>query len=235
VPYLLELLDEPTELSLAAPEPVAPSEPDGRALPQASGRSRYRLRLPMAGLPDATLRLETSARVFTRTVTVVTRDVARDAPTGTDALVDATWRHADPETPAPPLEISLGARLPGEEMFVLVDDGDNQKLPVVRPTILLPTYRLRFFRQAGTALTLLYGRTDIGAPRYDIQLIAPRLLDAAATEIAAVPEGTDAIGTTHLPQVVFWVVLGVVVLALLLLVARLVRASPAPAPGDAAG
>jgi hypothetical protein len=231
VPYLLETLDEPTELPLATLEPVTPrTDVDPRTLAGAGTRTWHRVRLPFGGLPNATLRLETSTRVFARDVAVITRELPRDAqPQYTaDAVVRSTWLHDDPESAAPPIEIGLGSRrLASDSLFVLVDDGDNQKLALTRATLLLPTYRLRFFRQAGVPLTLAYGSRDISAPTYDIQLIAPRLLDASAVDITAAPAQAAAGAASPMPQRAFWAVLAAAVLVLLVLIARLVRAGPA--------
>jgi hypothetical protein len=236
VPYLLETLGEPTEVALSAPRPVkARLDVDSRILPNAGARTWYRVALPLAGLPDATLRLETSARVFQREIAVVTRELPRDArQLIADQVVDLPWAHDDPESAVPPIEITLGSRrLTSDSLFVLVDDGDNQKLPLTRATMLLPTYRLRFFRQPGASLRLVYGRTDLPSPRYDLALLAPRLLDAAAIEVTAAPEHAAAGAASSTPQRAFWAVLAVAVLALLALIARLVRAGPVPAPEDA--
>jgi hypothetical protein len=97
--------------------------------------------------------------------------------------------------------------------------------------LLLPSYRLRFVREAGASLRLVYGRADLAAPRYDIELIAPRLLDAAAEEVTPQPEDQRAAVFSGTPRLVFWGVLGVVVIALLVLIARLVRNGP-PAAAD---
>jgi hypothetical protein len=232
VPYLLEVLDEPTEVALPAVVPTKPRENiDRRHVADADSRTWYRLRLPYAGLPQATLRLSTTARVFSREIGIVTRDLPREAraEASLDRTVNASWTHDDPESPAPPLEIALGARLSSDSLFVLVGDGDNQKLPIAGATLLLPSYRIRFFREPGAALTLLYGRGDLGAPRYDLQLIAPRLLDAPADEVRPAPEGGGTGAPSDRPQIVFWAVLGVAVLVLLVLIARLVSgAASAP-------
>lgn len=229
VPYLLEQLDEPIELALPPLEPTSASTSiDARGIPGAASRTWYRLRLPYTGLPDASLRLGTSARVFTRDIGVIIRELPRDAApgAGADRTAGATWTHSDPDTPAPLLDIPLTGRLRTDSLLVLVDDGDNSKLALEKPTLLLPSYRLRFFRQEGASLRLLYGKADLGAPRYDIELIAPRLLDAAAEEVTADPEPAGAVSFGPRAKVVFWGVLGVVVVVLLLLIARLVRAGP---------
>jgi hypothetical protein len=236
VPYLLEVLDEPTELALPALELTSPRATiDQRVVRGAATRTWYLLRLPYAGLPGAALRLSTGARVFTRDVDVIMHELRRDAASdaGVDRTASLSWTHDDPDTPAPSLDVPLGARLRTDSLLVLVDDGDNQKLPLAKPTLLLPSYRVRFFREPGASLRLMYGRPDLPAPRYDIELIAPRLLNEAAEEVTPEPEraGTEALGRT--PQLVFWGVLGVVVLVLFALIARLVRNGPSAGTGDA--
>jgi hypothetical protein len=236
VPYLLEMLEEPTELTLPALEPIAArATVDSRVVPDAATRTWYRLKLPHAGLPDASLRLSTTARVFSRDIGVIMHELQRDAASdaGFDRTTSAAWTHDDPDTPAPSLEISLGARLRTDSLFVLVNDGDNQKIALTAPTLLLPSYRLRFFREPRASLRLLYGRADLAAPRYDMALIAPRLLDASAEEVAVEPEQTTAVTFGRVPQLVFWGMLGIVVVVLLLLIARLMRNGPAVAEDQA--
>ena len=236
VPYVLEQLEEPTELALAAPTPTNARENiDRRAAPDAATRTWYRVALPYAGLPDATIRLATSARVFSRDVAIVTRDLPRETQPEEyfGRTVNGRWSHDDPDSPASPLEISLGARLPSDSLFVLVNDGDNQKLPISSATLLLPSYRIRFFRPPGSALTLVYGRRDLGAPSYDLALLTPRLLDAPAQEIAVATESGGTPNTAGVARIVFWSVLGLAVAVLLALIARLVRGGPAPDAKDA--
>ncbi|MEO8624853.1 MAG: hypothetical protein ABI625_27465, partial [bacterium] len=229
VPYLLELLEEPTEVSLPALKSTNPrANTDPRVVPDAARRAWYAVQLPYVGLPDASLRLGTSARVFTRDVGVVTHELRRDAASdaGVDHMATASWTHDDPDSPAPSLDIPLTARLQTDSLFVLINDGDNQILPLTNATLLLRSYRLRFYREPDAKLRLLYGRADISAPRYDIQLIAPRLLDAAAEEVTAEPEHGSAPTLGRTPKLVFWGVLSLVVVVLLFLIARLVRTGP---------
>src|SRR5205823_14850234 len=108
--------------------------------------------------------------------------------------------------------------------------GDNAPRPLRDATLLLPAYRLRFFRDGHTPLVLVYGRPDLGAPRYDLALLAPRLLGAPAQEIAAGAERavTNVTGVT--PTVVFWCAPAPAVPVLLGLSARSLRPRVAPAP-----
>jgi hypothetical protein len=61
---------------------------------------------------------------------------------------------------------------------------------------------------------LLYGRPGLAAPTYDIALLAPADSPPGATSTAA---------AGRIPQVVFWAVLGLAVLAMVGLIARLLK------------
>jgi hypothetical protein len=238
VPFLVERMDEPLSVTLPAPERVT-SKGD---LPS---RSRYRIRLPYSGLPAGRLVVHTDARVFDRDVALQIQPSADDDPrarTGPVTLATTSWRHADPELPAPALTIELPPLRVGE-LTLVIDEGDNAPLPIRAATLLLPAYRLRFFRDAHTPLTFLYGRSDLTSPRYDLALLAPRLLGAPAHDVVAGPEreGADVTGVT--PTIVFWCALGAAVLVLIVMIARLLRpgggapatpASASPTPTSSA-
>jgi hypothetical protein len=55
---------------------------------------------------------------------------------------------------------------------VVVDEGDNQALPLSAPRLLLPAYRLRFFPMSEAPCLLLYGQRDLEPPRYDLAPLA---------------------------------------------------------------
>jgi hypothetical protein len=230
VPFLVERLDEPLAVTL----PALARLTSGR---DASTRSRYRVTLPYAGLPSSRLVLHTDARVFDRHVSIEMLPSAEDDPrarAGPVTLATTQWRHTDPELSAPALTIELPP-LRVRELSLVIDEGDNAPLPLRDGTLLLPAYRLRFFRDGRTPLTLLYGRSDIGAPRYDLALLAPRLLGAPAQDAVAgaEKETTNVTGVT--PTVVFWCALALAVLALLILIARLLRPSSGAPTMPAAG
>jgi hypothetical protein len=82
---------------------------------------------------------------------------------------------------------------------------------------------LRFVRDSRTSLTLLYGRSDLGPPRYDLALLAPRLLGAPARDVVPGSERDVTRVTGVTPTIVFWCALALAVSALLILIARLLR------------
>lgn len=227
VPYLLETLDEPLVLKLPAPQRA--EDPRPRSGPGEAGRlSFYRVELPFERLPASRLELESTARVFSRRVAVLReRFGGRPETAGTFAEVaSGAWENADPDRKAPALLLHLHAG-EGRELVVSIDDGDNAPVPLVRASLLLPAQRLRFVREEGVALTLVYGQAGLAPPRYDLELLASRLLGAPAFEAALAPPAPEAVEREAGPKL-FWAALVGAVVALLLLVARLLRRGPAP-------
>lgn len=226
IPYVVERADSAIVLTLPAPAARKPATTiDGRLPRDADRRNWYRVDLPLIGVPNATLVLETSARVFRREITVVEGAAAN---ANYRRVMTEFWSHDDPAKTAPSLSVSLPSRLRSDSLFLLVDDGDNDQLPITKATLRLPTYTLRFFRDSGSALRMVYGRSDLAAPRYDLALIGSQLKDSAATEIALGAERAVDDPAGSVPSVVFWSVLVATVLILLVLVARLVRGADKP-------
>ena len=92
---------------------------------------------------------------------------------------------------AAPLVLDLPS-LDSTDVRLVVDEGDNQPLPLEPPALEVRTWRLRFVRGTGAELWLVYGRRDLGAPRYDLALLRDQLKDAAASEVTAEPESAPA-------------------------------------------
>ncbi len=228
IPYVIERQDEPLILPLP---PLEKAQMQTRAgdVQRAASLSYYRLRLPFASLPAARLVLTTSAHVFRRDVgIVIEKNPANDREEPwTHRVASATWMHAEPATPADPLFLKLPS-LETADAMVVVEEGDNSPLPLDSASLLLPSYRMRFFRKAGDDLILYYGLGGIEAPEYDLTLLAPHLIGAAAEEIsfgsgsASADRQAAAYSTS---TIVFWAVLGVAVIVLSMLIARLIKKS----------
>lgn len=219
IPYLVERQSAPLSLPLPALARRA-KQGDPPSL------SRYPVELPYPALPSARLVLATSARVFDREVRLVEVPMAgrKEREPEERTVARTAWRHADPETPAPQLTLELPGRA-AARYDLLVEEGDNDPLPLAPPRLLLPADRLRFFYPAGASLQLLYGQPGLAPPRYDLALLAPRLLGETAREIALGPERRrspepDAEATG---RKIFWGALVGAVLVLLLVLGRMLR------------
>jgi len=220
VPYIQERLGEPTILDLPELLPM-PEQADER-------QSAYRLTLPYASLPAARVTIATTARVFERRVRLVREEARnpRDPPIRV-TLDEQLWRNGDAEREAPPLRLQVPA-LAGAELLLIVDEGDNSPLQLESPKLYLPSYRLRFVRRTEEPLWLMYGQDRLAAPRYDLALLAPRVLGARVPEVALSDheEELPAVEQGRIGTIVFWCALVLALIVLFGLVARLLRRGP---------
>jgi hypothetical protein len=219
VPYVVERREQPMAIGLT-PERADPPIPTAA---RRANTSSYRLRLPSPSLPPSEIEIETSARVFQRGVQLSIARApdrrARDARLET--ITATTWDHTSAEDPAKSLTLSVAPR-DASELWLLIDEGDNTALPITAVRLLLPSYRLRFYRPERSSLTLVYGRTDLLAPRYDLALVSKDLLDADAVEVSPLAERqTRSPHQSLMSPLQFWVFLSVAVVILLAIIVRL--------------
>lgn len=223
IPYLLERRDEPLIVDVPIERKGLPSG----VRTGSNAASTYAVHLPYRELPDARLVLTTRARVFRRTATLGVAIPATDRqPARFAQLATVPWVHADESVSAPPLTFAVPSRFTGD-LFLVVDEGDNQPLPIDKATILMPSYAVRLYRRPSLPLRMVYGNDKIGSPQYDLQLLAPQVLGRAAEDVTAAPEralsgGSDA-SMELVSPVVFWSLLTMAVVVLLGLVVRLMR------------
>jgi hypothetical protein len=224
VPYVTERRDEPLEL----PVTIENRDPAVPETASAAGRvrSEYLVRLPYTDLPSAQLVIETSSRVFQRAVELwIARPPDRNhrAP-WRDIMASTTWSHVENDEAASALILPL-PRVGGTEVWLSINEGDNSALPLQGARLLLPSYRLRFYRRPGAVLRLVYGRSDLAAPRYDLALLAPQVLGVEAQELTAAPAtgGDVAARGEFISRRTFWFFLSTAVLVLLGLIVRLAR------------
>jgi hypothetical protein len=224
VPYLVERRNEPLVVALAMTS-TTPAAAELRSAP-GHDRSTYLVKLPYADLPGASLAIQTSARVFRRQVRLAVdrpADRQRRDP-WVAVIVETSWTHADQDSAAPALVLPV-RRSAGSDVLLTIDEGDNSALPIDSIQLLLPSYRLRFFRPSDAALRLSYGRNDLTSPQYDLALLTPRVMGAEATEILAGSETAAAGpgGASFISPAAFWSLLAGAAIVLLALIVRLVR------------
>ena len=236
LPFLVERRDEPLSIALK----IAPvKDPQAPELKSSGSRSRsiYAVTLPHASLPAGKLVVETSARVFQRTARIGIEHLAdrnRRDPWFETRMAE-TWRHADEGTPAQALTFSLDSSAE-TDLRLVIDEGDNAPLPITAVKLLLPSYRLRFYAssEGREAIRLVYGRNDLQPAQYDLALLAPRVMGSPASEVstAAPSAAAPSAANSFVSPRTFWVVLGIAVLVLLALIARLLKAQDGAGDGD---
>src|SRR5262249_18003807 len=139
----------------------------------------------------------------------------------------AEWTRLRDDAPAA-LVITLTAAPQTARLILEVDDGDNPPLPLSDFRCDYRPPRLLFKASPGADLYLYYGRPDAAMPRYDLRLVADEILAAQPVEAALSAQEilkAKAWWEVSLPsgatKYLFWGVMGVVVLALLGVLAKL--------------
>jgi hypothetical protein len=220
MPYIVERRNAPQVLALPVPA--------RRAVGQSS---LYRFDLPYAIWPDGTrFVVATDARTFERDV-VLRRAADSHRNRRGRALHQTTWRSTDAGSPAPPLQFDLSVSR-ARSIEVVVDEGDNQPLPVTSARIELPTIGLRF-HHPGKPLFLLYGNRRARQPRYDLELRAKEVLAAPARDLT-LPRIASTRGNEEgrRDRWMFWIGIAVAAVVLMALLAKLLRSETSRAPND---
>jgi hypothetical protein len=155
-------------------------------------------------LTVASLVVETAEPLFTRPVSIVVRQVAENVIAERVLARDTIYRVAiTGSKPAERLEIPLDLSLPGHELLMLIENGDNAPLQIanVRATR-RPVFAVFLARTAGT-YQLATGNRRCAAPQYDVAALAGQLKDAQATPLAiSAPTNNPAYRPTEaLPEI----------------------------------
>jgi hypothetical protein len=123
-------------------------------------------------------------------------------------------------------------------LFLETQNGDNPRIELDQSRLFYPATRLLFKAGREDHVFLYYGNPEVGAPRYDLSLVADQLLTAdKATASLAAPEQLrkPSWGEGRAPGtggVLFWGILVLVVVVLLVIIGRLLPKSP---PAETAG
>lgn len=229
IPYLVER----PALTRTAPVVIAPAND-----PKHPRVSRWQLKLPHAGTPITRITLTSPTALFQRQLTLTEK--ISDARTGdvVRPLASATWSHAPGNEPALVLTLNFP---PATDTLVLeTDNGDNPPLALAAALASYPVTRLLFKTEFASpasngveGLAIYYGNPEVAAPRYDLSLVAGQIL--AAEKHVATLDVEQVVKANGWPAgalsaakggVLFWTVLGVVVVVLLVVVAKLLPKSP---------
>ena len=191
--------------------------------------SRWRLELPQARLPITRVRAEPKSTLFERDVRVF--EEVNDPNRGRmeSLLGHASWARR-PGDKAGPVELMLNRAPQGSSIYVETDNGDNAPLDLGTFQVFLPVVELRFRVPSGVEVELCYGNPAAAAPRYDLSLVAPQVLAAAATEATLAATETDhsPAGSTSPPTaLVLYLALALVVGGLIFIITRLLPKKPA--------
>jgi hypothetical protein len=221
------ILEQPALARSIALTPVV--EPD----PKRPSMTIWRLALPQAGLPVQRVVLSATTTLFQRNFRLYEKRSSNDGGAFEITLASGDWsRTPEPGHPATRV-FEIGERSRTNTLWLETDNGDNPAITLGGVQAVYPVVRLVFKAGATDGLQLAYGNSRANAPRYDLSLVAVKLLTASRNP-ATLPKSTtaDADATDGLfaglrAGTLFWIVLGLVVVVLLVVVSRLLPKPPA--------
>ncbi len=197
--------------------------------------SRWILKLPHSGLPLNRLVCEDGRSVFQREMTLYLETTGERGEKYLAVLNQETWTQTpDHNQKQFSIDPSTVLRAP-DTLYLQTDNGDNPPVDFKNFMAFYPVTRILFKAKADDSLLLCYGEPYVKAPHYDLSLVANELL---AADKATASLGTEEVlkqpetpkGTPGKGGAVFWGILGLVVVALLVVIARLLPKSDVQPP-----
>jgi hypothetical protein len=173
----------------------------------------------------------TAPSYFSRHAVVLEQEVDARGAAGTRTLGAAGWeKRAEDE--AAPLTISI-ARPASAAIRVEIENGDNAALAIGPVAIWTSVPRIDFVYLPDDRLTLVSGAADVPPPRYDLELVASRVLSAPAlpAKLASRPAPVTPRAETKTPRWL-WIPVAAAAVLVALVLARTLRA---PGGGASSG
>ncbi len=192
-----------------------------------AGKSQWRIRLPYAGVPLSALRFTVQEPLFQRTMELYEEIQDERGEKLNQPLGQATWVRMNGETKEGFL-VTLNRAPSTDQVFMETSNGDNAPIHLISVQGYYPTQSLVFKASADPGLFLYYGQNETAAPQYDLNLIANELINAlpsqatlgAETVLKVQPWWEVPLPDNKLRHV-FWMVMAAIVLALLIVIAKL--------------
>ncbi len=224
IPYVLE---QPALARSLTITPVATPDKKRPAV------SVWQLPLPQAGLPLRRLVLTTTTPLFQRQFRIYERLAGADGGHFENTLASDQWSRT-PEPGVPESHVfELLDRTGSDTLWIEADNGDNPAIALGAVQVVYPVVRLVYKVAEPDGFALAYGNKNASAPRYDLGLVAVKLLTSSRNIAQLAPgEAGPAVGRSWNPftgansRYVFWGALALVVIALLGVVAKLLPKPP---------
>lgn len=218
LPYLLERSARVDRLSLDAR-----IEPDL----ENPSYSRWRLDLPIDGLPVNELTCSAETPLFKRSMSLYEIITNRRGEKLKRLLGSGNWV-VTPQSRTNRLSLVLSETPKTAALYLETDNGDNPAVQMTEFSVAVPVTRVLFKSGAGMPCEIYYGNPNAFHPKYDLSLVAADLLEADPVEVQ--PGSEVRLGNkpwfadesmTGVGGILLWGVLGLVVIGLLAVIARM--------------
>ncbi len=229
VPYILDQ----TSITRAITPQVGPTND-----PQRPKISRWSIKLLHASLPLTRLTCASTTTLFRREVMLFEEATDERGAQYARSLGQASWVQT-PGQPTNQLVLFLSNRPLTDTLFLEMNNEDNPAINLGNFQVYYPATRLLFKASSSSDLFLYYGNREAGFPQYDLSLVGSQLLTSQKSAASLAVEEqlkklpwSETSAATGLTGFLFWGVLGLVVAALLVVIARLLpRSTPAERTG----
>ncbi len=222
IPYLVEQTDLSRSIALNLE-----SASDGKR----PTVGLWRATLPRPRLPIRRIAMSSSTPLFERHFRIYEALHRGDGSTYESLLAEGDWQRTTGESDSANHVLDFQQPLQGDTFWIETDNGDNAPIVIKEARVIHPVTRLVFRTAATDDVALVYGNREATAPRYDVRLIAGKLLAATRNQASlGAPNATKSSrftmsGLKEGP--LLWAALGLVVIVLLTAVAKLLPKPPA--------
>ena len=189
--------------------------------------SRWILKLPQPSLPLTRLTCSAKTSLFQREITAYELVHDERGEAYQHLLGRASWTRTSSWWKKD-FSLALDSSPQSDTVILETENGDNPPIELENFQLFYPATRILFRANPGDVLFLYYGNPDVNSPRYDLSLITGNLLAASKADASiGAEEQLKKPWQTKLEKagrggLVFWAVLALVVVALLVVIARLV-------------
>ena len=219
IPYVLEQPD------LARSQTITPVIVPDAKRPTVSV---WQVVLPQSGLPLRRLVLSSATPLFSRQCRIFEKVTNQNGITAELTLATGQWSRM-PQPGVPEIRaFELNDRPRTNTLWIETDNGDNPAITLDAVQVVYPVVRLVFKVADTEGFALAYGNPRANTPRYDLSLVAVKLL-TASRNVAQLPADGSGVANTESAgffggidnRYIFWVALSLVVIVLLVVVAKL--------------
>jgi len=196
-------------------------------------KSVWQVRVPQTGLPLTRMVLTTSTALFERQFRLFEKIPDNNGGSYEYNLAAGAWSR----TPEPGVPVTrafdLLDRMHTNTLWIETDNGDNPAIALTAVQATYPVMRLIFKTGETDGFALAYGNRTATAPRYDLSLVAVKLLTSTRNVARLAADQPDRVATGSWlgrfdNRYLFWGALALVVVVLLVVMAKLLPQPPAP-------
>lgn len=196
--------------------------------------SRWILKLPRPHLPLTRLTCSAKTSLFQRNMTAY-EELHDERGEAQHVLGHASWIRTSSWWKRD-FSLTFDDSPESDTVILETDNGDNPPIELENFQLFYPATRILFRANPGDRLFLYYGNPGVDSPRYDLNLVAGNLLAASKSDASLGAEEQlrmpwqNELEKAGRGGAVFWAVLTLVVIALLVVIARLLPKSGSTPP-----